>query len=337
MKQSDEAYEATRGKIAALLGAEPDEIALTRSVTDGTNIIAHGLPWRAGDEVLISDKEHESGWVVWHEAARRYDLRLQILPLVADERELLSRLDELMTPRTRLVFISHVSCVTGLKIPAAELGRLVHERGALFMLDGAHAVGQFPINVRKLNCDFYTGCEHKWLMGPQGTGFLYVPWFHLALVAPSWVGAGSRSRECKGPGDARLLWAQGARRYENATRAWGLYAGLGAALDMIQQIGPANIEARVQSLVEPFKKALTELPRMRLLTPLACHASAGLVALETTGYRHEGLSKLYDERHILFPYHKREDGTQWMRFSVAFFTLKEELDHILETLREFSS
>ena len=142
-----------------------------------------------------------------------------------------------MTPRTRLVFISHVSCITGLRLDAAAVGKLVHERGAWFMLDGAHAVGQFPVQVRELGCDFYTGCGHKWLMGPQGTGFAYIPREHLDRVEPSWVGWGSRSRQCKGPGDERLLWAESARRYENSTRPWALYAGLGAAIDVINEVG----------------------------------------------------------------------------------------------------
>lgn len=330
------AYEATRGKVAALLGVDVDEIALTRSVTDGTNIVAHGLRWQADDEVIVSDQEHESGWVVWQQLRHRYGIRVKVLGLVADEDTLLLRLDALMTPRTRLVFLSHVSCQTGLRIPVAEVGRFIHERGSLFMLDGAHAVGQFPIHVRELHCDFYTGCGHKWLMGPQGTGFLYLAREHLDAIEPMWVGWGSRAKSCKGPGDEQLLWAEGGRRYECATRSWALYAGLGAAVDLIQEIGPANIQMRVQSLVAPFKAALRELPRMRVLTPFEPERSAGLVSIEFSDYDHEELSGLYERRRILVPYRQHEDGTQWMRFAVAFYTLESELDTMLAVLKKAS-
>jgi len=336
MQRADEMFERVRGKVAALLGAEPDEIALTRSVTDGINIIAHGLRWQPGDEVILSDREHECAWVIWHEIARRYGVRLRIFALANDPDELLAGVAALITPRTRLIFCSHISCVTGLVAPGAALAELAHRHGALLMLDGAHAVGQIPVDVHALGCDFYASCGHKWVMGPQGTGFLYVAAAQLAQVEPSWVGAGSRSRECKGPGDERLLWAEGGRRFENATRAWGLYAGLETALEIVQTIGPANIAAHVQTLVRPFKEALQELPRLRLLTPLAAERSAGLVAAEMSGYRDELLSRRYDERRLLFPCAPRDDGTHWMRVAVAYYVLPDELQRVIALLREAS-
>ncbi|MBC7261780.1 MAG: aminotransferase class V-fold PLP-dependent enzyme, partial [Chloroflexi bacterium] len=163
VKRSHEECETTRRKVADLLGADPEEIALTRSTSEGTDIIGYGIRWREGDEVIVSDQEHEGCWIVWQSLSRRYGIRVRVLPLTEDQDELLSRLEAMMTPRTRLVFLSHVSCQSGLRILPAPIGRLVHEHGAFFMLDGAHAVGQFPVDVRALNCDFYTGCGHKWL------------------------------------------------------------------------------------------------------------------------------------------------------------------------------
>ena len=333
VKRSQDAYEATRCRVAALLGADPDEIALTRSVTDGTDTVAFGLAWQPGDEIIISDQEHESGWVNWQLVAKRYGVQVKIVELTADCEQLLARLDALMSPRTRLVFLSHVSCKSGLVIPAAEVCRLVHDRGALVLLDGAHAVGQMPVDVRALGCDFYTGCGHKWLMAPQGTGFLYISADKLDQVEPTWVGWGCRSKECTGPGDERLIWAEGNRRFENSTRPWALYAALGTAIDLINDLGVENIHAYVQSLVAPFKQEVAELPGMEVLTPMAASGSAGLVGLSCRGYDHQILSTLYDERRILVPYNRRDDGSQWMRFAIAYFVTRSEMDMMLDILR----
>lgn len=331
-QRGHEAYEATRAKLAALLGAEPSEIALTRSVTDGTNIVAHGLRWQPGDEIIVSDKEHESGWVNWQVAAQRHGATVKVLALTNDEEELLRRLEALLTPRTRIVFMSHVSCITGLRIPAARLAKLVHDRGALFMLDGAHGAGQIPVDVRALGCDFYTGCGHKWLMGPQGTGYLYIAKERLEEVEPVWVGWGSRAAG-KGPGDAQLVWAEGNRRFECATRLWGIYAALGVAVDLIQEVGVGNIETRVRELVGPFKRELAALPGMELQTPHAPHLSAGLVRLNFRGYDHDQLARRYEDQRMLFQYSRFEDGAQTIRFAVAYFMRPEELQRALDFLR----
>ena len=333
IQRSQAAYEAARAKVAALLGAQPDEIALTRSVTDGTNTVALGLAWKPGDEVIISDQEHESGWVNWQLVGKRYGVSVKVVELTAHEATLLSRLDALMTGRTRLVFLSHVSCRSGLVIPAKAVCDFVHNKGALVMLDGAHAVGQMPVNVRDLGCDFYAGCGHKWLMAPQGTGFLHVASERLEEVEPTWVGWGSRGHLCTGPGDTRLLWAEGSKRFESATRPWALYAALGTAIDLIQEIGVERIHAYVQGLVAPFKAALADLPAMRVLTPMNGQGSAGLVGLECRGYDHEALSTLYERRRILLPYNRREDGGQWMRFAIAYFIRQQEMAMMLDILR----
>jgi selenocysteine lyase/cysteine desulfurase len=334
VKESMDAYEGTREKVAALLGADSDEIALTRSVSDGADIVAFGLEWKPGDEIIMSNQEHESSWVNWKLAAKRFGLEIKVIDLSEDEERMLSLLDEAMTDRTRLVFLSHLSCQSGLVIPAKAVTDFVHQRGALMFLDGAHTAGQMPVDVHELGCDFYIGCGHKWIMAPQGTGFFYVREELLCDIEPTMVGWGSRSKECTGPGDERLLWAEGGRRYEYSTRPWPLYAAFGAAIDLINEIGVENIYQHVQGLVTPFKAELAKLPNMTVKTPSAPGTSAGIVALQAEGYDHDVLSKLYDEKKIMLPYNRRPNGTQWMRFAVAYFILPSELEMMLDILKE---
>ncbi len=323
------AYEKTREKVAALLGAEPDEIALTRNVSDGINIVAHGLGWRPGDEVIISDQEHESGRLAWYNLARQVGLTVRVLPLVNDGEAILARLEELISPRTRLIFLSHVSCLTGLRLPVAAICHLAQGRGMPVMFDGAHAVGQFPVNVQALGCDFYASCGHKWLLGPQGTGFLYVRRERLSEVDVSWAGWGSRSEENEF--EENWEWQEGTRRFEFGTRHWALYAALGTAIEAIQALGPAAIEAHVRELTAPLKRSLEAMPGVTLLTPHDPRLSAGLVAFQTKGFATAELGRqLWEERRILTSH---DPQRSWLRLSVAFFTLREELDMVVEVLQ----
>lgn len=126
-------YEEAREKVAALWGVESDEVALTRNTSDGINIIASGLPWREGDEVIISDQEHSSGILPWLNLARRRGIRVKVLRLVNDGEAILSKLEGMIGPRTRLIFLSHVTCHTGLRLPVAQICRLAHDKGVLII------------------------------------------------------------------------------------------------------------------------------------------------------------------------------------------------------------
>jgi len=324
-----EAYQATRARVAAFLGAHEDEIALTANVTTGVNVVANGLAWRPGDEVIMTEEEHPGGGLPWLNLIRRHGIAVKLLKVASDRDKILEHLDRLITPRTRLIFVSHVSCFSGLRWPVAAIARLAHERGVLCMIDGAHAVGTRPIDVHQLGCDFYTGCGHKWLFAPQGTGFLYVRRDRLPEVQPSWIGAGSTkewdlsNRLCES--------VDGARRFEFGTRPWILYEVLSTAIDFKEAIGLADIEAHAQALVGPFKAALREIRGITLRTPEAPDLSSSLVVFTTTGLTEpDAGGRLWREHNIITHYNPEN---HWMRLSVACFTTREELERVLEVLR----
>ncbi len=183
-----EGFEAVRGQVAALLHADPAEIALTRNVTDGINIVLHGLDWQPGDQVILTDHEHPSGTVPWLALAERAGVELRWLELVDDADEIVIRFQRLLSQRTRLAQLSHVSCLTGLRLPIERLCRLARQAGVLTLVDGAHAEGQFAVDLQVLGCDFYAACGHKWLLGPQGVGMLYVRREHVQRLRPVWLG-----------------------------------------------------------------------------------------------------------------------------------------------------
>lgn len=326
-------YEDAREQMAQLVGASSSEIALTRNVSDGINIVATGFDWNSGDEVVISDEEHPSGALPWMNLAQRRGVVVRVLRLTSDPKELLQRLEKLLGPRTRLVFLSHVSSLSGLRIDAAQVTRLVHSKGIPIMLDGAHAVGQAPVDVKAIGCDFYAGCGHKWLLGPQGSGFLYVSEERIEELKLTWLGWGMTAEY-----DLPSLTFQpvdDANRFEYGTRDWALYGGLAAGISFARNVGIDNIEARSRKLATELKQRLTDLPGVEMLTPLDPEASAGLVAFRTAGLAHPNPGQwLWDEHRILVA-HDAEKG--WMRLSAAYFLLEEEVDLFVECLSSIAS
>ena len=319
-------YDDAKGGVARLLGADPSEVALTRHVTEGINIVATGMDWRPGDEVIISDEEHPGGSLPWMNLARRRGVVVRKVRLSYDLDSLLEDLDSLIGPRTRIVSISHVSTRSGFLLPAAEVTEFVHSRGVPIVLDGAHAVGLVPVDVKEIGCDYYSGCGHKWLMAPQGTGFLYVNKDRLDETEITWLGAATATLfdlenldfEAKTDAD----------KFEYGTRDLTVYGGLAVAVDMAQEVGIDEIAARSGDLAARMKRGLADLPGVELMTPMDAMRSTGIVALSVGRMADRDPAKwLWNEHRILVT-----GSGEWMRISTPYFVLEEEVDRTVELL-----
>jgi selenocysteine lyase/cysteine desulfurase len=325
-------YELAREKTAALLKVSSDEIALTRSVSDGVSMIANGLDWMPGDEVVISDQEHPSGMLPWLILGQRKGLRIRTAKLSHDPDTTLQNFSDQINPRTRLMFASHLT-YRGLKLPVGQLANLAHEGGALFVVDGAHAVGQFPVAPVETGCDAYLVCGHKWLLGPQGTSMAYIPRHHFETFKVSWSGWGAQEEEYLSDPSETFTLKDSARRYEFGTKPWALFPGLGAAIDFISSIGVSAIRDRTQILATGLKQAVVDLPRMRLLTPLAPEMSAGLVSILLPENAPNNFKEILWERHrILTAY---APPLKILRLSVAFFSSQDEIEQAVQALKLF--
>lgn len=332
-QMEQEGFEAVRRQVAALLHADPAEIALTRNVTDGINIVLHGLDWRSGDEVILTDHEHPSGTVPWLALAERAGVKLRWLKLVDDADEIVARFQRLLTTRTRLAMLSHVSCLTGLRLPIERLCRLARQAGVLTLVDGAHAEGQFAVDVQALGCDFYAACGHKWLLGPQGVGMLYVRRELVERLRPLWLGwdvQQSFDRDAR-----RYSLPDTAARFEQSTRAWPLYLAFGKAIEFIEGVGLSAIEARVQGLRRDFVRQLAALPGAVVLSPCDAAWGTGLVTVRVAGWQFDALQqRLWEERRIITNVIREFNA---LRFSLAFFTAQTELEATLEVLEHLGS
>ena len=320
--------EAARARLAALIGAHADELAFTRNATDGVNLVAWGLPWQPDDEVLLSNEEHPAMNLPWHHLRRSGGPTLRTFRIEPDPEATLRNVRALITPRTRLIASSHVSCVSGTRVPARELCALASEHGVLSLLDGAQAVGQFPVDVGALGGDVYVGNGHKWLHGPKGTGFLYVRRDRLDELAATHVGAGAFER----PLDLDALRpVKSARRYEYATRSYGTYAALGAAIDWLDGLGWDRLERRLAHLSAYLKDRLPEIPGLTLASPKPWEHSSALVSFSLPGGDSSRIqSYLWEEGRVrarIFP------DRPLVRISTAHFNTEAELDLLVSLLK----
>lgn len=283
--------EGSRAKVAAQLGCAADEIALVRNTTEGNNIINNGLPLRAGDEVIVWDQNHPTNNVAWDVRAARFGLVVKRVATPASpqsEEELLGAFLRAFTDRTRVLAVTHVSNVTGVRLPIAALCAEARRRDIHVHVDGAQTWGALQVNLRELGCDSYTGSAHKWFMGPKETGLLYV---RAERIGSIWPG-------CVAPGwgtDAEPD-VRGARKFESlGQRDDASLAAVATAAELHDEIGSERVERRVFELAQRLKSGLANLG-LSLITPMSSNLSAGVcVASAPSDRRQQIVDRLYSE------------------------------------------
>jgi isopenicillin-N epimerase len=261
-----------RDALAAYLHCRRDELALVRNATEANNVVCNGLDLKVGDEVLLTDQEHPGCRCCWEQKAARFGIHLKFVTLPkppSSVDEMVERFRRALTPRTRVLVFSHVTTATGVVLPAKELCGMARKRGVLTHVDGAHAIGQIPLDLHDLGCDFYATSPHKWLLAPKGTGTLYV---REELLDRLWVTIASdgwRNRALK------------AYRFSNVgTSNLSVMVGLKAALDFHQALVPACVYARVHELARRVRDRLSGYSQLRLANASADTFYGGLVSFE---------------------------------------------------------
>lgn len=322
-----ELFARTRSTVAAHLGCDAEEIALGHNATDGINVAAWGIDWQPGDEVILSNHEHPGNRITWYNLRERRGIVLRFLDADAGP-GLLPALEALLTERTRLVSVSHVSRRSGVVLPIPEIAAACHRRGIRLAVDGAQALGAIPVDVRALGCDYYTWSGHKWLLGPRGTGGLYVRKAVLAETLPSWVGSHS---EAYWRADGEFAFLPNAARFEFGTQTHAVYAGLIAAFAWFDALGWEAVYRRVRSRGAGLAQRLAAVPGVSLLprpadTPsgiVGCRVPPGVAARSV-------VQRLFQEHGVLTsPLDNDERAIRW---APHFFTTDDELDRAADAL-----
>jgi len=247
-------------------GCEPEELALTNTATEGINIILNGLLLKRGDEIITTTHEHVALNVPLLNQKKLNGIVIRVLePDLKEGANNTGLIRNLVTPRTRLIFHSHITCTTGQIFPVDEIGKMARERNILYAVDGAQAAGTMPLDLKAIGIDFYASCGHKWILGPKRTGLLYVQKDKLPLLHPTTVGAYSVSANDLEKGEITLQ--DTAQKFEYGTQNESLFHGLKTAAEFLLAIGLEKIREHNRSLAEQFYQGLLKIPDLDILSP----------------------------------------------------------------------
>lgn len=266
--------EEVRAKLARFINASPDEVVMTRNTTEGMNFVANGLDLKEGDEVLLSSMEHPGGTHPWRLKEKRCGIKIKEAPLGLPPKsvdEIVNAFQKAITPRTKVISISHTVFISGLIFPIKELSKMAHEKGILVLADSAHGIGMLSLNMEELGVDFFASSPYKWLGAPTGVGLFYVRKEAQDKLWPT-IASGGWDRH------------ENARKYETlGQRADALAVALGEALDFQSAIGKERIERRIKALAGYLKKELKKIPGVKLHTSQDPYLSGGLTAFSVEG------------------------------------------------------
>ena len=313
-----EAASEMPAKIASFFGADTGEIALTMSTGEGYGMVLGGLSWQPGDEVIITNEEHPVPLQAAQGLADREGAIIKVVKIDQDKDQVLKRLEQAISPRTRLICFSHVTTDTGTRLPAHEICALARARGILTLWDGCQAVGQFPVDLHGMGCDFYATNCYKWLLSPLGTGFLYVRKGAQPVLKPL--------RRPHTPDGT-------ARQYETGTPASVLYLGLGAGLDFMAGIGgPQAVAAEAGRKAESLRARFDAIPGVRVVSSRHTDTQTGIVAFAIESMEGNEVSAALRNRWQIAQRATNINEPTGVRISVAFYTSDSELDTLVEAV-----
>jgi selenocysteine lyase/cysteine desulfurase len=272
--------QATRQAAAALVGAQIEEIALVPNTTAGINVVAEGLDWQAGDNVVTLDDEFPSNLYPWMHL-ERLGVETRQVPTNQGHVEL-DQLENYCDQRTRVVSVSWVGYANGCRRDLDALAQIAHRHNALFFVDAIQGLGVFPLDVRKTPIDGLAADGHKWLLGPEGAGLLYLRPELLAQLTPTGVGWNSVVHAADF-GRIELDLKPTAGRYEGGSYNMPGFLALGASLQLLLELGTENLAAAILDFTDRAADALTELGAI-VSSPRSDTSSSGILALELPGY-----------------------------------------------------
>ena len=319
------AWNEFRDPVAAFVGCKRDEFALLRNATEANSYIANGLDMKPGEEVLMTDQEHPGGEHPWNLKAKRYGIVVKKVTLpkpVPNAAAVLNLFNDAITPRTRVMFFSHIPTVTGVVLPAKELCALARSKGILSAVDGAHVPGMMKLNLHELGCDMYSSSPHKWLQAPKGSGFLFV---RDEVIDRLW-----NTIATEGWNDTKIRAERFQRIGSSSVPAlWGLRA----AVQLANEIGMERIEKRHRQMADYILKEMVKRGAESWTSPdpaLRCAIAAvnvppvKIVEIENW---------MWKEKKIRI----RGGAPSKIRLSTPYYLLRKDVDRFLAAFDEYRS
>jgi cysteine desulfurase / selenocysteine lyase len=338
-QRATHAYEAVRAKVRRLIHAPEDrEIIFVRGTTEGTNLVAYGYlrpQIQAGDEILISGLEHHSNIVPWQMLCEEKAARLQVIPINDNGEIVLEEYEKLLSSKTKLVCVAHVSNALGTINPVGKMVELAHRRQIPVLVDGAQAIPHFKVDVQELDCDFYTFSGHK-LYGPTGVGVLYGKASLLEAMSP-FQGGGDMIASVT---FEKTTYNKIPYKFEAGTPDIAGVIGLGAAIDYVNQIGIEVIAAHEQELLDYATQAISKIPGVRILG--TAREKAGVLSFVLESVHPHDIGSILDQEgiairaghHCAQPVMDRFGVPATARASFALYNTKDEVDILIRGIRK---
>jgi selenocysteine lyase/cysteine desulfurase len=313
-----------RQRVAELLGAGLDEIGFVHNTTHGLLCVANSLPWRPGDNIVTTQGEFPANRYPWSQLAAR-GVALRAIPPRDGHRFLVDDFIAAMDGRTRLVAVSLVSYASGGRIPAQTLAQACRERGVLLCLDAIQALGAVPLRADDLGCDFLAADGHKWLLGPEGAGLLYVRRERLGLLDETMCGWTARERPWD-YGDLAQPLCPAASRFEEGSHNMAGLGALGESLGLFLEIGIEQVWAAIEALTGRLAEGAARRG-WRVESPRGDGERSGIVALSRPGVDPAAIAAQLEQRGISVA---ARHG--WLRVSPHFYNTPDQIDALLAAL-----
>jgi selenocysteine lyase/cysteine desulfurase len=316
--------EGVRRKLAAEAGCDADEIAITRNASEGLQICQLGIDLQPGDEVVTTNQDYGRMLDTWDQRVRRDKIKVTKISFpvpTTNISELTSRIEQAVTPRTKVIHFCHITNLTGQLFPVREIARMARSRGIQTIVDGAHAFAHFPFKLRDLEMDYYATSLHKWLLAPVGTGFLYVRRENIEKLWPLTPASANKSKDI--------------RKFEEVgTHPAANHNAIAEALAFHQTIGVERRAARMRYLTDRWANRLEKHPRVKILTSRLPNQSWGLANISLQGIdATKAYETLWSKYRIITAAIKHAEY-QGLRITPNIYTTLEELDTFGDAIEE---
>ncbi|MBI3221313.1 MAG: aminotransferase class V-fold PLP-dependent enzyme [Bacteroidetes bacterium] len=316
-----------RTKVAKLLNCEVGEIAMTDNVTNGMSYIANGITLQPGDEILTTDQEHGGGQSSWKVKEKRFGAVFKTVAIgkpITSSSEVYDTIIKALTPKTKVLMLSHMISGTGSILPVKELCAEARKRGIFTVLDGAQTIGHIKIDLKDIGCDAYVGCFHKWMGAPTGTGFMFVK---SNLFKDMWTTVASYRWDDHAD--------EGFRFTQRGTGNFAILLALEVALDFHFQLGPDNVYQRIKFLGDRLRSGLRQNKKVKIFSAKEEAMSAGITLYTIEGLTGTQMQDAYWAKAKMRP--RSQGDVYGVRHSTHIFNTPEEIDRAIQIVNELSA
>ncbi|MGF9821169.1 aminotransferase class V-fold PLP-dependent enzyme [Brevibacillus agri] len=330
--------DAIRETAAAFIGAAREEIAFAKNGTEGINMIASGIRWHEGDEVILADLEFHSNYVPWKRLAEQGKIKLVVLRTDASGVISIRQLEQLITPRTRLITVSHLPNASGALQPIQEICDMASRKGILTLVNASQTLGLVPLDMRALPCDFLVACGRKWLRGPEGSGIVFIRKAQIESITPAFAGWGGTTWDFQ---TNEISFLPTAKRLEAGCPIIPSILGLGTALEVAQEAGVAAIYRRVKHLTSFTLEKLRTIPGVEIYGPQDETDRLAIIPFNIKGVSPDAITAFLEQHAVII-----EAGTfmantllqqygieRMARISPHYFNTEQEIERAIALIR----